>query len=349
MRPVDLTRFDFHVVRFMESEAVTMMSQGEVGAYILLLCKAWMSGKDGSLPNNPKLLEIYARGPVSDLVMSKWTLGAEDRLYNERLSEEYAIAAGRAQAAHEKAMKGASARYGKKDARSIPEASSDDAPMQSMPVQSSAVHAKPVQASPMQSNGAAPQPQTDIGSGNSIGRSNFPSESTVIGKAMDIGIGKPDVCIPHGVSVQNGVIAQPNCSRCEAITAYRTAHNLPGDKPRPPIKAVNISFDEDDLIVMPAGKRVGPASTQTTILARLLYAALPQDRKDEAADKWEDLWAADIQGLLDGGESSAQIEAVLRVLPRLAKVKYVYRGDSFVSMYPKLKADVVKLEKKTKS
>lgn len=80
------------------------MTGEEVGQYILLMCKAWMGGKNASLPNNPKLLATYARSEkVSDLVMSKWTRGSDGRLYNERLSEEWAIASGRSEAARDRA------------------------------------------------------------------------------------------------------------------------------------------------------------------------------------------------------------------------------------------------------
>ncbi len=161
------------------------------------------------------------------------------------------------------------------------------------------------------------------------------------------GTDTPDVCIPHGVSIQNKVIPTPGCPRCDTIIRYISDHNLPAptkpqSPPRPPIQRED---EDDDLIVTPGSKRIGFPG-QVTIFARLLYAALPPDKQGAAVDNWEKLWAEDIQGLIDGGESPDMIEKVLRVLPRLARLKFVYRGDSFVSMYTKLKADVVKLEKK---
>jgi uncharacterized protein YdaU (DUF1376 family) len=103
---IEITRFDFHVVRFMESETVQKMTDAEVGQYILLLCKAWLGNKNASLPNDPKLLAIYARTEqVSDLVMSKWAVGTDGRLYNERLSEEWAAVMGRSAKAREFANK----------------------------------------------------------------------------------------------------------------------------------------------------------------------------------------------------------------------------------------------------
>lgn len=72
---IDLTRFDFHAVRFMYSEDVKMMSAKEVGQYILLLCEAWLSGKDTSLPDNMEYLSSLVRGEaVSENVLKKFPL-----------------------------------------------------------------------------------------------------------------------------------------------------------------------------------------------------------------------------------------------------------------------------------
>lgn len=57
----DLTRFDFHAKKFVHSEAVQEMDASEVGQYILLLCEAWLVGKDASLPDSPKYLARTAR------------------------------------------------------------------------------------------------------------------------------------------------------------------------------------------------------------------------------------------------------------------------------------------------
>lgn len=133
-KPMDLTRFDFYALRFRESETVQQMTAEEVGQYLLLMVEAWLHGKNASLPNNPKLLAIYARVPkVSDLVLSCWT-ERDGRLYNERLSDEWDATVVRHDFAHERAKKGAEARYGKKDAPSIPEAFPDNAPIHTIPI-----------------------------------------------------------------------------------------------------------------------------------------------------------------------------------------------------------------------
>jgi len=96
-------------------------------------------------------------------------------------------------------------------------------------------------------------------------------------------------------------------------------------------------FGDDDLppLVLP----------EASALAQLLYNALPQDKQAEAASGWKELWAKDIQeGLLED-EAYETVAHVISVLPRLKLMMYVYRGDSFVKMWPKLKAAANKAEK----
>jgi uncharacterized protein YdaU (DUF1376 family) len=120
--PIDSTRFDFHVVRFMESETIQKMTDAEVGQYVLLLCKAWLGNKNASLPNDPKLLNIYARTEaVTDLVMSKWTAGPDGRLYNERLSEEWTAMMGRSTEARRRAEIRWNGKQSKSNAPAVPE------------------------------------------------------------------------------------------------------------------------------------------------------------------------------------------------------------------------------------
>jgi uncharacterized protein YdaU (DUF1376 family) len=90
---VDLTRFDFHAYRFLHSENVLAMSAEEVGQYILLLCEAWCSGKDATLPITDSYLRRAARTEsVSKKVMAQFhivTTQWGDRLQNDTLSEEW--------------------------------------------------------------------------------------------------------------------------------------------------------------------------------------------------------------------------------------------------------------------
>jgi len=97
----DLTRFDFHALRFLKSDTIAEMTLAEVGQYILLLAEAWLSGKDASLPDNQEILARQARcTKVSDkvldqfpVVQTQWgprrqneTLYNEWRATNERLA-----------------------------------------------------------------------------------------------------------------------------------------------------------------------------------------------------------------------------------------------------------------------
>lgn len=71
----DLTRFDFHVNRFMNSYSVDLMDSSEVGQYLLLLCKAWLMGKDTCLPDDAAFLARHARAQeVSKRVLENFPL-----------------------------------------------------------------------------------------------------------------------------------------------------------------------------------------------------------------------------------------------------------------------------------
>lgn len=104
---MDLTRFDFHVVRFMNSETVKRMSAEEIGQFILLLCDAWLTGKDASLPDDLTYLARVARvNEVSSLVLSKFPIIRTDcgkRRQNPALFVEWTAATKRSRAAREKA------------------------------------------------------------------------------------------------------------------------------------------------------------------------------------------------------------------------------------------------------
>src|ERR1700741_5459522 len=123
--PIDLTRFDFHVHRFMNSPDVERMSAAEVGQYILLLCKSWANGDECLLPADKSYLNRIARAkPVADLVLSKFEVvwvplaaneepnpqspegqPASKRLRNHALYEEWCAAKKRSKVAEDKANK----------------------------------------------------------------------------------------------------------------------------------------------------------------------------------------------------------------------------------------------------
>lgn len=112
----DFTRFDFHVVRFLSSETVKRMTAEEVGQFILLLCEAWVIGKEATLPDDPAYLTRIARcNKVSPLVMSKFPkieMECGMRRQNEALYKEWQAAVKRSTAAKERGRLGNEARWG---------------------------------------------------------------------------------------------------------------------------------------------------------------------------------------------------------------------------------------------
>ncbi len=124
MKPFRLTRFDFDAADFLASEDVAAMTAAEVGQYVLLLCAAWLGGKDATLPNDHRTLARLARattGRVSPVVMRKFISTGRGRLGNLRLSAEWKAACARAQVRSEKAGKAAAKRWNN-DAQSMPQA-----------------------------------------------------------------------------------------------------------------------------------------------------------------------------------------------------------------------------------
>jgi hypothetical protein len=125
----DLTRFDFHVYRFLGSDTVDRMTAEEVGQYILLLCRAWQRGKDTMLPDDLDYLARHARcKEVSPLVLSKFPIihtpeGNQRR--NDTLYGEWLLTLERSQSARERGAKGLESRYGTGYSESNSECSSD--------------------------------------------------------------------------------------------------------------------------------------------------------------------------------------------------------------------------------
>ncbi len=109
---VDITRFSFHAMRFMESEWVQQMNASQVGQYVLLMCKAWLLGKDTTLPNNPGLLATWAKTTAVDqIVLDRFPLVETShglRRRNEALYREWLDANARIQYASENGKLGGS-------------------------------------------------------------------------------------------------------------------------------------------------------------------------------------------------------------------------------------------------
>lgn len=75
---------------FMSSPDVYIMSAEECGSFFFLLQHAWLSGDDCTLPNDPARLAKLARvDTVADIVLKKFQLDEQGRLFNPRLSAEW--------------------------------------------------------------------------------------------------------------------------------------------------------------------------------------------------------------------------------------------------------------------
>lgn len=87
--------FPFYPNDFAADGKVEAMSTMEVGAYILLLCKAWMEEPPGSLPADDQVLARWARmdsdrwAEAKRAVLSAFTAGDDGRLYQKRMVLEF--------------------------------------------------------------------------------------------------------------------------------------------------------------------------------------------------------------------------------------------------------------------
>lgn len=87
--------FPFYPDDFVSDGDVEAMRTEEVGAYILLLCKAWREDPPCSIPNDDRLLAKWSR--LTDqawlearpAVLACWDLRRDGRLYQKRLRLEY--------------------------------------------------------------------------------------------------------------------------------------------------------------------------------------------------------------------------------------------------------------------
>ena len=106
----DLTRFDFHVLRFMKSLDVMAMDACEVGQYMLLLSEAWLIGDACTLPDDLAFLARLARvDAVSDKVLKKFPVAETEygtRRRNEVLHAEWVKVLDRQEIASENGRRG---------------------------------------------------------------------------------------------------------------------------------------------------------------------------------------------------------------------------------------------------
>lgn len=180
--------FPFYPADFASDGKVEIMTLEEIGAYILLLCKAWQETPPCTVPNDDEILSAWARiSPVNWLqlkskVMAPWRLGTDNRYTQPRLFQEFQAFSVRARAARTKGKRGAKARWDRDlDARGI--ASSGNLPMPKHGFPSPSPSPSPI--TPLPPKGGIPPEKTADGN----------SEATEIFGALDR---TTDTGDPHG-------------------------------------------------------------------------------------------------------------------------------------------------------
>lgn len=108
--------FSFYPRDFASDGAVEAMSTKAVGAYILLLCKAWFESPPGTLPDDDVTLAKWSRLSAKDWAEVKAEVMAAfkksgDRWKQKRLAEEHGKANAKSTALSEAGRRGAEARY----------------------------------------------------------------------------------------------------------------------------------------------------------------------------------------------------------------------------------------------
>ena len=90
-----LPYFPFYVNDFAADGVVEAMSTEEVGAYILLLCKAWLQNPAGSIPNDDHILARWCRlsedrwQKSKKSILSAFFLDSDGRYHQKRMQSEY--------------------------------------------------------------------------------------------------------------------------------------------------------------------------------------------------------------------------------------------------------------------
>lgn len=111
--------FAFYPADFAGDINVEAMSTIQVGAYMLLLCKAWQAEPPASLPNDDQILARLARvdavtwAEIKLGVLVPFRVGADGRLHSRRLRLEYDNALKRMNATRDQRSGAARSRWGK--------------------------------------------------------------------------------------------------------------------------------------------------------------------------------------------------------------------------------------------
>lgn len=119
----DLPYIPFNIADFLADDNVALMNTEEVGAYILLLCRAWQQDPPGTLPDNDDYLAAWSKCSVlgwsqlKPMVMKPFEF-KEDRWHMNRMIKDHAQISGTIQKRKEAAQKGAKARWSQESMRS---------------------------------------------------------------------------------------------------------------------------------------------------------------------------------------------------------------------------------------
>ena len=121
--------FPFYPKDFAADAVVELMSTPAVGAYILLMCKAWHSDPPASLPDDDRVLARFARMTPDDWlvvrseVLPAFAVGSDGRLHQKRLRSEYDKFAAKSKSARDSANRRWEAQRAKEeenDANALP-------------------------------------------------------------------------------------------------------------------------------------------------------------------------------------------------------------------------------------
>jgi uncharacterized protein YdaU (DUF1376 family) len=121
--------FPLYPADFASDGQVEAMTTEQVGAYWLLLCKAWGEDPVGSVPDDDRVLARWARlSPArwkrnKEAILRPWKLQSDGRWYQKRMRKEYARLAELSQQQSEKASK----RWRSGSATAMPEQSPGNA------------------------------------------------------------------------------------------------------------------------------------------------------------------------------------------------------------------------------
>lgn len=87
--------FPFYVDNFVSDPKVEAMETEEVGAYLLLLCKAWKEDPPGTIPNDDRTLCKWTRisrerwTEIKNRVLGPWRLQGDGRWHQKRMEHEW--------------------------------------------------------------------------------------------------------------------------------------------------------------------------------------------------------------------------------------------------------------------